>query len=35
MAPYLAWVSLATALNYWIWRKNGDRPDGKADDKEE
>jgi len=28
-APYLAWVSLATALSYWIWKENGDKPEGK------
>ncbi|KAI9143942.1 peripheral-type benzodiazepine receptor [Paraphysoderma sedebokerense] len=22
MVPYIAWVSLATALNFWIWRNN-------------
>ena len=22
MVPYLAWVSVATALNHWIWRHN-------------
>jgi tryptophan-rich sensory protein len=26
MLPYQAWVTLATALNYSIWQKNGDRP---------
>jgi benzodiazapine receptor len=35
MAPYLAWVSLASALNYWIWNKNGDRPAGKPETKAE
>ena len=24
--PYLAWVSLATALTFNVWRNNGDRP---------
>jgi tryptophan-rich sensory protein len=22
--PYLAWVSVAFSLNYWIWRNNED-----------
>jgi len=25
--PYLAWVSLASALTYTIWKENGDRPE--------
>ena len=25
--PYLAWVSLATALTFSIWGRNGDRPE--------
>ena len=25
--PYQAWVSLATALTYDLWRKNGDKPE--------
>jgi len=25
--PYLSWVSLATALNYSVWKMNGDRPE--------
>ena len=25
--PYLAWVSLATALTFDVWRRNGDRPE--------
>ena len=25
--PYLAWVSLATALTFTVWRNNGDRPE--------
>jgi len=31
MAPYLCWVSLATALTYNIWKNNGDRPEGKKE----
>ena len=30
-APYLAWVSLASALTYSIWSKNGDKPEGKKE----
>jgi len=33
MAPYLAWVSLAGALNYSIWNKNGDRSEDKPQEK--
>lgn len=29
MVPYLAWLCLATSLNYCIWRDN---PDPKKDD---
>ena len=25
--PYLTWASLATALNFYVWRNNGDRPE--------
>jgi len=28
--PYLAWVTLASALTFSIWKENGDKPDGKA-----
>ena len=28
-APYLAWVSLASALTFSIWKKNGDNPEPK------
>ncbi|XP_023345705.1 translocator protein [Eurytemora carolleeae] len=31
MAPYLAWLSLATMLNYSIWKMNGDRPSPKEE----
>ena len=30
-APYLAWVSLASALTYNIWKKNGDKPEPKTE----
>jgi len=25
--PYQAWVTLATLLNYSVWKLNGDRPE--------
>lgn len=27
MVPYIAWLSLATALTYRVWRDNKDNPD--------
>jgi len=32
MIPYFCWVSLATALNYWVWKENGDQPEGNKPD---
>ena len=31
MVPYQAWLSLAMALNYSIWVKNGDEPEVKKE----
>jgi len=31
MVPYMAWLSLATALNFSLWRNNPSAPDKKED----
>ena len=32
--PYLAWVTLATALTFNVWKKNGDKPEPESVKKE-